>query len=158
MTMEGNGWLLDLYENEAEDKETGEIKKVRSFADIPLNVAIDREKQGLAPAPENENGMKPVMVLSPGDLVYVPTEEEIKDGKLGPSIDRDRIYKMVSAEPGKCYFIPQSVASVIKDKVEFESHNKSMKSADGKVFIQKVCVPVKVDRLGHIISINLNMI
>ena len=149
----GTNIFFAIYENEAEDEETGEIKKVRSFADIPLNVAIDREKQGLAPAPENGDGMKPIMVLSPGDLVYVPTEEEIKDGKLGPSI-----YKMVSSGQGKCYFIPQSVASVIKDMVEFESGNKSQKTIDGKTSIKEVCYPVKVDRLGHIISINGDMI
>ena len=154
----GTNIFFAIYENEAEDEETGEIKKVRSFADIPLNVAIDREKQGLAPAPENGDGMKPIMVLSPGDLVYVPTEEEIKDGKLGPSLDKNRIYKMVSSGQGKCYFIPQSVASVIKDKVEFESGNKSQKTIDGKTSIKEVCYPVKVDRLGHIISINGDMI
>ncbi len=150
----GTNLFFAIYENEVEDKKTGEIKKVRYFSDIPLNVAIDREKQGLTPASEDENGKKPIMVLSPGDLVYVPTEEEIKAGKLEPSIDRGRIYKMVSAGQGKCYFVPQSVASVIKDKVEFESHNKSMKTIEGNTYIQKVCIPVKVDRLGHIISIN----
>ena len=65
---------------------------------------------------------------------------------------------MVSSGQGKCYFIPQSVASVIKDKVEFESGNKSQKTIDGKTSIKEVCYPVKVDRLGHIISINGDMI
>lgn len=150
----GTNLFFAIYENMEIDKKTGESRKVRNFADIPLNIAIDREKRGLSPAPEDENGNPPVMVLSPGDLVYVPTSEEIEKGEVILPIDKNRIYKMVSEGQGNCYFTPQAVASVIKNKVEFESQNKSMKTVDGAVFIQKVCIPISIDRLGNITAIN----
>ena len=69
------------------------------------------------------------------------------------SIDKRRIYKMVSCGSKLAQFIPASVANVIIDKFEFESHNKMTTTTDKKYSIQKVCRLLKTDRIGNIISI-----
>src|SRR5690606_27561062 len=64
----GSNLFFAIYQDE---------KGKRSFETIPLNVVIERQKQGLGPAPEiNEKGDRLLFYLSPNDLVYVPTEEE----------------------------------------------------------------------------------
>jgi CRISPR-associated endonuclease Csn1 len=51
----------------------------RTFATIPLNIVIERLKQGLREVSEfNEKGHSSLFHLSPNDLVYVPTIEEIE--------------------------------------------------------------------------------
>ena len=53
-------------------------KDKRSFATIPLNEVIERQKQGLSSVPEyNEKGAPLLFSLSPNDLVYVPIVVEI---------------------------------------------------------------------------------
>ena len=64
-----------VYESNILDKKTNTIIKKRNYATIPLNVAIERQKQGLPVAPEDENGNDPIFVLSPNDLVYLPTDD-----------------------------------------------------------------------------------
>lgn len=150
----GTNLFFAIYEALIINKKTGEEETVRSYDCIPLNIAIDREKKGLSPAPEDKEGNQPIMVLSPGDLVYVPNKQERESGELSLPIDSNRIYKMISCGQGHCYFIPQNVANVIKDKSEFESQNKSMKTIDGQVYIQKICIPISIDRLGNVIAIN----
>lgn len=127
----------------------------RTFASIPLNVVIERQKQGLPPAPNNEDGTEPLFVLSPNDLVYVPTSEEVEAGKISEPIDKSRIYKMVSCTGNECYFINSHVSSVILNKVEYFSLNKIGRAITGEM-IKGTCIPIKVDRLGNIISINNN--
>lgn len=74
---------------------------------------IERQKQGLSSAPEDENGNLPKYILSPNDLVYVPTQEEINKGEVVMPIDRDRIYKMVDSSGITANFIPASTANLI---------------------------------------------
>jgi CRISPR-associated endonuclease Csn1 len=62
---------------------------------IAKNVVIERLKKGLSPAPENEKGNLPKFILSPNDLVYVPTKEEIENGHINQPIQKDRIYSLV---------------------------------------------------------------
>ena len=69
---------------------------------------IERQKQGLSSAPEDENGNLPKYILSPNDLVYVPTQEEINKGEVVMPIDRDRIYKMVDSSGITANFIRSS--------------------------------------------------
>lgn len=91
-------------------------------------------------------------ILSPGMLVYVPTDEEIESGNV--TYDRTRLYKTVSLDGENPNFIPASIASVITDGVEFTRHNKTSRSLDGRL-IKKICIPIEVDRLGNIISNNI---
>ena len=121
----------------------------RTFCSIPLNEAIERQKQGLPSAPEHdEKGNTLLFVLSPGDLVYLPTEDE-RMGKIElDSIDKTRIYKMVSCTGSECHFLSYSVASVIIANFEFTSINKLARAITGEM-IKDICVPLEVDRLGH---------
>ncbi len=87
--------------------------------------------------------------LSPGDLVYLPNKEEQQSHQY--AYDQNRIYKVVSLDGENPNFIPASIATMIIDKVEFTTHNKSSRSVEGQL-IKETCIPVRVDRLGNIIA------
>ena len=121
----------------------------RSFDTTPLNVVIERLKDGLGPVPEvNPAGDKLLFYLSPNDLVYVPTEEDLDSANLN-CIAADRLYKMISSSGAQCFFLNERVASTIVNKVEFSPLNKMERSVTGEM-IKEVCLPLKVDRLGNI--------
>ena len=107
---------------------------------------MERLKQGLSPAPADANGNEPKFVLSPNDLVYVPTI------KGYDKIKTNYIYKIVSFTGNRLYGIPYSVANSIVDKTEYSQLNK-VEFTDDKVSLKEVCIPVKVDRLGNITKI-----
>ncbi|MDD6210428.1 MAG: HNH endonuclease domain-containing protein [Bacteroidales bacterium] len=125
----------------------------RSFDTIPLNVVIERMKQRLPPAPDrDEKGNLLLYVLSPNDLVYVPTAEQNNRRLSVTDIEKERIYKMVSCTGTTCDFIPAHISYPIMNSVELGSNNKAQKSWTGEM-IKEVCIPIKVDRLGNIIKI-----
>ena len=124
-------------------------KDKRSFATIPLNEVIERQKQGLSSVPEyNEKGDPLLFSLSPNDLVYVSIEGEIIediDFRNLSKEQKERIYKIVSFTKGRVYGIPNRVAISIVNKVEYTQLNKIE-------FIKEkeICIKLKVDRLGNI--------
>ena len=124
-------------------------KDKRSFATIPLNEVIERQKQGLPSVPEyNEKGDPLLFSLSPYDLVYVPIEGEIIediDFQHLSKEQKERIYKIVSFTKGRIYGIPNKVAVSIVNKMEYTQLNKIE-------FIKEkeICIKLKVDRLGNI--------
>ncbi len=123
----------------------------RSYETIPLNVVIERQKQGLAPVPEhNEQEMPLLFHLSPNDLVYVPDTDEadLPDFDNLTKEQTNRIYKMVSTTQGKLECVPVHYAFPIM-KNEMGSNNKNQNSMDGTQ-IKSVCVKLKVERLGNI--------
>jgi CRISPR-associated endonuclease Csn1 len=157
----GTNLYYGIYQTKTIDKESKEEILGRSFTSIPLNVAIDRLKHKLLPVPEtNENGDKLLFWLSPNDLVYLPTTQEIKQGISLQHMDKERIYKMVSSTSNRSYFIKYYVANSIIDKDEFTQLNKVERSiADNMEYgemIKDTCIPIKVDRLGNITQINNN--
>ena len=128
-------------------------KGKRSYATIPLNEVIERQKQGLPSVPErNEKGEPLLFSLSPNDLVYVPME-----GEIAETIDfnnlskeqKERIYKTVSFTGNQCFFVQEAVASPIVNKMEYSPLNKMERSIVG-IMIKEVCIKLKVDRLGNI--------
>jgi CRISPR-associated endonuclease Csn1 len=126
----------------------------RTFETIPLNIVIERQKQGLISVPKiNEKGEKLLFWLSPNDLVYLPTPYEIDSNSLYGEIKKDRIYKMVSCSGIEGHFIPDFVANAIVQTVELGSNNKAQRAWTNEM-IKEICVPLKVDRLGNIIEIN----
>ena len=145
----GTNLFFAVYETEQEDEDTGKITKKRTYATIPLNVVIERQKLGLPSAPENENGNLPKFVLSPNDLVYVPTQEELQNGTMNYPLDKKRIYKMVSCTGNQCFFIQSYTANVVWDKNEYSALNKMERSITGEM-IKEICIPIKVDRLGNL--------
>lgn len=144
----GTNLFFAVYETTVTEKD-GSRKIVRSFDTIPLNVVIERQKQGLPSVPNDVNGNAPKFVLSPTDLVYVPTEEELRERRINMPLDKGRIYKMVSASKKQCYFLPVNVAVSIVDKYEYSALNKMERALTGEM-IKDVCLPIKVDRLGTV--------
>ena len=141
VTAKGTNLFFAVYQ-----KEDGK----RVYETIPLNIVIERQKQGLSSAPEkNADGANLLFVLSPNDSVYLPTTEELESSIDFKHLDKNRIYKMVSATGNRCYFIPYQVANTIIDKVEFTQLNKVEFALTGES-IKETCFPIKVDRLGNI--------
>lgn len=158
----GTNLFFAIYESIETDNNSGEEVKVRSYATVPLNMVIDCQKEAGKDWEEKidsllkekemvANDARLLFILSPNDLVYLPTEEQIKNGI--DAIDRTRIYKMVSCTGNRLYAIPYAVANTIVDKVEFSQLNK-IEFSDEKVSIKTTCIPLKVDRLGNIVAVN----
>ena len=131
----------------------------RSYETVPLNVVIEREKQGLSPVPEHdEKGNALLFYLSPNDLVYIPTQEEQDSPQ---SVDLERltkeqvlnVYKVVSFTGNRMYAIPANVAQSIVDKVEYTQLNKVESDVILKRSIKEICWKLKVDRLGNVVDV-----
>lgn len=161
----------------------------RTYATVPLNIVIDCQKakpkewkayldEILKEKEYVNKEAKLLFIISPNDLVYLPTQEELKTKQY--SFDRNRIYKFVSCSGKIADFVPASSASVIFSMTEKEQKNKfnntvkykqknksdkalqdeygvgSPKSKNEKALtgemIKETCIPIKVDRLGNIIS------
>ncbi|MBF0598273.1 type II CRISPR RNA-guided endonuclease Cas9 [Faecalibacter rhinopitheci] len=117
----------------------------RSYATIPLNEVIERQKQGLSSVPEkNDKGYQLLMTLSPNDLVYVPTNDEMVDIQ---NLNLDNIYKVVSFTSTRLYVSPVSSATTVVNKIEYGSLNK-IEFTKEKEKLYKI----KIDRLGNILN------
>ena len=135
-------------------------KEKRTYATIPLNEVIERQKQGLPSVPErNEKGEPLLFSLSPNDLVYVPMEGEATEAIDFSNLNKEqkeRIYKTVSFTGNECHFVKSTIASLIKSydaksKIgELGSLNKLEVTISGDSRIKEVCIKLKVDRLGNI--------
>lgn len=126
----------------------------RTYDSVPLNVVIERQKQGLLSVPEtDEDGNKLLFWLSPNDLVYLPTEDEMLNNRIEDNLDKGRIYKMVSCTKNEAHFIPCNIAYPIVPVLELGSNNKAQRSWTGEM-IKESCLPIKVNRLGSVINRN----
>jgi CRISPR-associated endonuclease Csn1 len=138
------------------DKKTGEEKIVRKYSTPNFLDCIERLAKGLPIHDDNPNSR--YIVLSPGDLVYIPQEgENLSQINWNNRKEiANRIYIMKSSTESKCYFLPAFVASLISyydaktKKGEFESTNKSERTIDGIQIIKERCIKLNVDRLGNI--------
>jgi CRISPR-associated endonuclease Csn1 len=138
----------------------------RCFETIPLNIIIERLKQGMTPVSErNIVGEKLLFDLSPYDLVYVPTDEELENTN---NIDfsnlnieqKKRIFVVNDFSGVTCYFTPHYLAKNIAPKeVDLKRDKKKNKisgSFDTKTAsfegnsIKDRCIKLKVNRLGRI--------
>lgn len=148
-------------------------KGKRNFETVPLNIVIERQKQGLNSVPEiDEKGNQLLFHLSPNDLVYVPRGEEIENPGLvdfkNLTIEQsNKIYKFTDGSGTTLNFINCSIADLIfnitfKDQAKIglkysiqnelgigSPQSKNQKSFDG-VMIKEVCWKIQVDRLGNI--------
>ncbi len=136
----------------------------REFKTIPLVEVIESLKLGLMPAPEiNDTGSRLLFTLSPNDLVYVPTIDEIENPNLVNfknlnKYQANRVYKMEKSTDIVCYFIRNNISSLIKqydNKSKFgelSSQNKleTTMELNENVRIKDVCWKLVVDRLGKI--------
>jgi CRISPR-associated endonuclease Csn1 len=137
----------------------------RSYETIPLNIVIERLKQGLNAVPErNEKGHNLLFHLSPNDLVYVPTEDEKENIHAidWGSLSKEQIKRIfvVNDFSSTCYFTPNHLAKNIAPKevdLSFDSKKKKLSgsfdtktaSFEGKQ-IKDVCIKLNIDRLGNI--------
>lgn len=141
----------------------------RIYETIPLNIVIERLKQGLAPVPDNKDGIPLLFSLSPLDLVYVPTEDERQSINIGINeLDSNRIYKYVKGWSNRACFIPHRISSLLLDvngNVSFGSKNPVIneisitndsgiiEKEQGQPSIKSVCWKLEVNRLGQITKI-----
>ena len=153
----GTNLFFAVLASEQVDKQTGEKNMVRSYLTIPLNVMIDCQKKYGSNWRNNiesylkeqkliATNLELLFILSPNDLVYLPTEKLTETNVA-------RIYKLVSCTGNEGHFVPASIASPIIPTTELGSNNKAQKAWTGEM-IKEICIPIKVDRLGNIIELN----
>ncbi len=156
----GTNLYFAVYQSRSIDKESGTEKTIRSYVTVPLNIVIECQKT----AKKNwESELDAVLkqkkyisedatllfVLSPNDLVYLPTNEECKSGHISEPLDNSRIYKMVSCTGNEGHFIPEYIANPIIQTIELGSNNKAQRAWTNEM-IKETCIPIKIDRLGNI--------
>ena len=152
----GTNLFFAFFGTEKENKQNGKKEVVRSYMTIPLNVMIDcQKKYGIQWRNNIEDYLrekdmidadaKLLFILSPNDLVYLPKEGNQQD------MEKERIYKFVSASNYQAFFIPYYIASPVIQNKELGSNNKSERAWTGEM-IKETCIPTKVDRLGNIIE------
>jgi len=145
-TAKGTNLFFAIYQDD---------KGKRNYKTIPFNEVIERQKQGLNSALEtDENGNRLLFILSPNDLVYIPTEDE-KENLTLLHVDKlskeqvQRVFKMVSFTGIQAFFVSNNIATSIVDKMEFSALNKMEKTIEG-LMIKSLCLKLEVDRLGKI--------
>ncbi len=142
----------------------GNTKRV--FETIPLNVVIEHQKQMAnlpkeerTPVPANSLKGKLLFTLSPNDLVYVPTDDEMENiNSINFSNliveQKKRIYKMVSSSGTQCFFVKNDIATTIKNKFEFSPLNKTERDINNEIMIKDRCIKLKLNRLGKIVKVD----
>ncbi|MCL5244173.1 hypothetical protein M4I21_00010 [Cellulophaga sp. 20_2_10] len=144
-----------------------EEKKKRVFETIPLNEVIAHQKQTASLPKEKRLPIQPsnikggfLFTLSPNDLVYVPTNEELENKSLVDfnnlsNKQVSRVYKMVSSTGTECHFVNNHIAKLIKTynsktkTGEFGSLNKSELSIDN-IRIKERCLKLNLSRIGNV--------
>lgn len=123
---------------------------------------IDAVRNGMELFPESYPeyfDFKFKFTLSPLDMVYMPTKDEIENGHLNDCIDYSRIYIMNNVEEEHMYFKPCNIAAeIFKTEIDLRKDEKGkiIGSCKGKtancdgLTIKDYCIPLKVDRLGNI--------
>lgn len=141
----------------------------RKFKTVPLEEVITRMKQK-APVVNSidEEGNHLLFYISPNDLVYLPTPDEITDGHIQhDNIDTKRIYRFVDSSGTTANFVQASIADVIyhlkKDQAELfcngdiiqdelgkgSPQSKNQKAITGEM-VKDYCIPLIINRIGEI--------
>lgn len=138
----GTNLFFIIYKNTANQKLEVSPNSSLSFSD-----AMTLMKNNL-PLAEEKEGYK-YFILSPGDLVYVPKEQE--ELILPQKLDYNRIHKCVSFTSSEMHCTPMSITIPIVNKKEIGINNKQEKAIDG-VMIKRHCIKLKINRLGKLIE------
>jgi len=141
-----------------------EEKQKRNYETIPLERVIAWQKEE-ASLPKEQRTEVPIdntkgkfmFSISPNDLVYVPSDEEIEDNSLInfsnlSKIQKSHIYKTVSSSLTQCFFIKSEVATTIWNKKEYSALNKMERDIEGNMIKDK-CWKLQTDKLGNIIKV-----
>lgn len=123
----------------------------RSYETIPLNIVIERQKQGLSVVESKDTND---FYLCPNDLVYIPSGDELEnisniDFKNFAKEQNEKIYKVVSFSSGQIFFVRQDIATSVVNKAEFSTLNKMERAMDGSM-VKENCIKLNVDRLGNV--------
>ena len=176
----GTNLFFAVYSLEKEDKKSG-AQSVRTYATAPLEMVINCQKKNpkdwkaeldsvLKEKEYVKKEAKLLFILSPNDLVYLPTKEELKNGV--DLLDKDKIYKFVDSSGIQANFVPFSVSKAIFSMTKDEQKkvlgeetyciqneigvgsrpSKNQVAITGEM-IKEICLPLKVDRFGNIISL-----
>ena len=148
----GSNVYFVMYENQ-------QTKERSDFRSIATHKAIEKIVKGDKIA-EDKDGFDKI-ILSPGDLVYVPTKEEQDGIKAIDWNDKrnvqHRIYKVVSFTKKDLQCINSTISDYIipynrkeKSKGEIGWDNKSAITMEEDETIKEICIKLKVDRLGNI--------
>ena len=173
----GSNLYLGFYERSYEDKNGNKVTE-RKFYDIGLIELIESLKQDkskrLNPLPneiydDKQNEFKWRFTLSPLDLVYVPTEEEIENQSLVDcsnlsKLQMSRIYALNNYSGGDVYFSPITHAKAIYDKeVDLKLDPKTNKlkgsfsdKTTSTIYngqIKNVCWRLTTDKIGNILKV-----
>ena len=103
-----------------------------------------------------------LFLLSPNDMVYVPSSSEISNKQINHPLDKSRIFVVNDFSGNTIYFRPQSHAKALNDKevdMRYDyNKNKIVGSYSDKTAnfdgmqIKEICIPIRIDRLGNIIT------
>lgn len=145
----------------------------RTFETVPLNIVIERLKQGekpIQPIKLSDTGDELILYdyLNPNDIVYLPTEEQKTNPNYSISeLDKNRIYRFIDSSDTTANFVPVITASLLfnvnkKDQEKIginypiqneyglgSPQSKNQKAITGEM-IKDVCLKLKIDRLGNI--------
>ena len=142
---------------------------IRKYKTIPLEEVVARMKMKLHPVNDtDEEGNKLLFYISPNDLVYLPTPDELSDGHVNSKIiDANRVYRFVDSSGTTANFVPSIIANVIyhlkKDQAELfckgdtiqdelgkgSPQSKNQKAITGEM-VKDFCIPLIVNRIGEI--------
>jgi len=164
----GTNLFFAIYRDESENE--------RAFETISLEKVIEHQKWRATIENSEERNNTPMIPvkpekgiflfsLSPNDLVYVPTDEEMENPNIvdfeNLNVKQvERIVVVNDFSGGTCYFTPNRIAKNIAPKevdMSFdERKNKTTGSFDTKTAslegnsIKDRCWKLKVDRLGNV--------
>lgn len=138
----------------------------RNYETIPLNLVIENQKQGALQniKPEfcsvptkNEKGDSLLFHLSPNDLVYVPTNEELENPNLVDfkKLNKEQINRIFNVNDFTgytIYFTPNQFSKAIAPK-ELDTSFDSKQSKLYGQSIKDICWKIKMDRLGKISNV-----
>ncbi|PID68171.1 MAG: CRISPR-associated protein Csn1 [Flavobacteriia bacterium] len=146
----------------------------RQYETVPLNevIAHQKEQSKLKNAKKTPIPVKPekgvfMFSLSPNDLVYVPTADEIDNPALVDfshlTVEQvKRVYKFVSCTKSEGHFVPMTISKEIiknengtnsKNERVQEIHLSELDEKNKPKMIKSICWKLKTDRLGNIIKV-----
>lgn len=177
----GTNLFFAVYSIEKTDKKSGEKQVIRTYATAPLNMVIECQKMSAQKWRDTldvmlkekgyvKSSAKLLFILSPNDLVYLPTKQELNNG-IG-EIDKTRIYRFVDSSGIQANFVPNTISKAIfsmtkEDQKKLFGENvyciqneigvgsrpsKNQVAITGEM-IKELCVPLKVDKLGNIVRL-----
>lgn len=145
----------------------------RSYETIPFNEVVESQKQSAAlklkpqsVPTKNTKGEDLLFSLSPNDLVYVPTKEEMENPTLVDfsNLSKEQVNRIYNVNDfsDAIYFSPNSHSKAIHPKevdLRFDaSKNKVSGSYSDKtasyngIQIKEICWKLEVDRIGRILK------